>query len=93
MCSKNCMVMTFKSKEDFEVCNKFMNAGLGNLGVSSEGSISVLVSTENILVPYGTLAVKTHSGKEIQIKVTSGVAEVLDVLREKDIKDIDFSKY
>ena len=76
------MVLGFRSHSDFEVCNTLMKVSVEDVGTSADGLFVVIVKTNNILVPHGTLAVKTTRGREVSIRVTSGVA--------KKVSDITF---
>lgn len=90
--------LTFQSIDDFEICNKFMEAKPNNIGLCtnknadftkgeslensclSQGKLCVIVKTDNLLIPPGTLIVKTKQGRDISIKVTSGIGtKIADV--------------
>jgi hypothetical protein len=74
------MVLGFRNHEDFEICNQIMKVSIGDVGTSADGLFVVIVKTDRILIPHGTLIIKTTKGRSISVRVTSGVAKrVCDV--------------
>ncbi len=69
------MVLSFKNHNDFEVCNKLMKVNVCDIGTSANGLFVVIVKTDNILVPHGNLSIKTTEGRQISVRITSGVVE------------------
>ena len=66
------VALGFQSHEEFEVCNRRMMIELGNVAISEDGMFTVLVKTEGVMIPHGTLVVATDRGRRIFIRVTSG---------------------
>ena len=66
------VALGFQNHEDFEVCNKRMKIEPDNAAISEDGMFTVLVKTESIMIPHGTLVVTTNKGRRIFIRVTSG---------------------
>ena len=66
------IALGFQNHEDFEICNKRMKIEPDNAAISKDGLFTVLVKTESIMIPHGTLVVTTNNGRRIFIRVTSG---------------------
>ncbi len=66
------VALIFNSQQDFAYCDKRMKITSNHVAINQEGYISVLVKTENIKLPQGTLIVKTESGRNIHVRVASG---------------------
>lgn len=66
------MALGFQTHEDFEICKDRMNIRAENVAVSGDAMVTVLVKTENVIIPHGTLVVTTNRGRRIFIRVTSG---------------------
>jgi hypothetical protein len=58
--SGNVAALSFRSYEDFEVCNEYMDIKLGDTATSSDGMFTVMIKTE-ITIPPGTLVVTTEA--------------------------------
>ena len=66
------VMLIFKNEQDFFYCDRRMKITKEHVALNQDGDISVLVKTENIRLPQGTLIVKTESGRSIHIRVASG---------------------
>lgn len=66
------LALSFKTREDFMICKDQMRIDVHNVSVSDDAMITVLVKTENVMIPHGTLVVTTNRGREIFIRVVSG---------------------
>lgn len=66
------VVLVFKNKDDFFYCDNRMRITSEHVALNQDGYISVLVRTENIRLPQGTLIIETESGRKISIQVSSG---------------------
>lgn len=67
------VALGFQNHDDFEVCNQRMNIKPDNAAISEDGMFTVLIKTEKIMIPHGTLVVTTDRGRRIFIRVTSGI--------------------
>lgn len=66
------VVLIFKNEQDFFYCDKRMQIKSEHVALNQDGDISVLIKTENIRLPQGTLNVLTESRRNICVKITSG---------------------
>ena len=66
------VALIFKSQEDFLYCNNRMQIDSSHAAVNQEGYITVLVRTDTVRLPQGTLTVKTESGRNIRVQISSG---------------------
>jgi hypothetical protein len=55
------VVLVFNDEHDFVYCNKRMRITSEHVALNQDGYISVLVRTEDIRLPQGTLIVRTES--------------------------------
>ena len=67
-----CVVLVFNNEHDFAYCDKRMQITSEHVALNQDGYISVVVRTEDIRLPQGTLIVRTESGRDISIQVSSG---------------------
>ena len=66
-----CVILVFNNGHDFAYCDKRMQITSERVVLNQDGYISVVVKTENIRLPQGTLIVRTESGRDINIQVLS----------------------
>ena len=66
------VILIFKNEQDFVYCDRRMRITKEHVALNQDGDISVLVKTENIRLPQGTLTVKAESGRSIDIRIASG---------------------
>jgi hypothetical protein len=66
------VALSFQTPEDFEICNLRMNVPSKNIAIAQDGMITVLVKTETVLFPHGTLVITTNRGRRIFVRVVSG---------------------
>jgi len=63
--------LIFNNHEDFEIYKKAVNLKPENIALSKDLLVTVMIKTE-LIIPSGSLIVKTSDGREITIKVSSG---------------------
>jgi hypothetical protein len=69
--------LTFRNHEEFEMYKNATNMGNRNLALRmNDCKLTVMIKTE-LPLPTGTLTAKTESGKEIEIRVSSGYRTVV----------------
>ncbi len=66
------VVLVFKNEQNFFDCDNRMQITSEHVALNQDGYISVFVRTENIRLPIGTLIVRTESGRDINVQVSSG---------------------
>ncbi len=69
--------LSFKSYEDFEVCNKYLEVQPGGAETSFDGMFTVTIETERrmpkkFLGIFCTLIVTTDEGESIFVRVVTG---------------------
>jgi hypothetical protein len=74
----NVAALSFRSYEDFEACNEYIDVQPGETATSSDGMFTVIIKTERRMPP-GTLVVTTGEGRRIFVRVISGAEQVVDV--------------
>lgn len=67
----NVAALSFRSYEDFEICNKYIDVKPGETATSSDGMFTVMIKTERRMPP-GTLVVTDDDGRRIFVRVISG---------------------
>lgn len=70
--------LSFRSYEDFEACNEYIEVQPGETATSSDGMFTVIIKTERRMPP-GTLVVTTEEGRRIFVRVISGSEHVVNV--------------
>ncbi len=74
----NVAAFSFRSYEDFEACNEYMNIQPGETATSSDGMFTVMIKTER-QIPPGTLVMTTKNGKQIYVRVITGIEKNVGV--------------
>ena len=64
------MALSFQTAEDFEICDGRMNVPSRNIVIAQDGMITVLLKTETVMIPHGTLVVTTDRGRRIFVRGT-----------------------
>lgn len=73
----NVAALSFRSYEDFEICNKYIDVKPGETATSSDGMFTVMIKTERRMPP-GTLVVTEDDGRRIFVRVVSGTRYALN---------------
>lgn len=74
----NVAALSFRSYEDFEACNEYIEVQPGETATSSDGMFTVIIKTERRMPP-GTLVVTTEKGRRIFVRVISGAEQAVNV--------------
>ena len=70
-------MLSFRSEEDFKICNEAMGIKASDTAVTSfDGMLTVLIKTEK-LFPPGTLMVTANNGQRIFVRVMSGTEQAI----------------
>ena len=64
----NVAALSFRSYQDFEICNKYIDVKPGETATSSDGMFTVMIKTERRMPP-GTLVVTEDDGKRVFVSV------------------------
>lgn len=73
----NVAALSFRSYQDFEICNKYIDVKPGETATSSDGMFTVMIKTERRMPP-GTLVVTDDDGKRVFVRVISGTKHPLN---------------
>ena len=69
--------LSFQSYKDFEVCNEIMKVRPGDTATSSDGMFTVMIKTEGVTLPSGTLMVTANDGRKVFVRIISGTEKVV----------------